>query len=237
MRQEEGASRRQGGYSGGCWRSLQYRSAESTRAELLHRSQPQGSHCSLEGNLTPKYYTRGQQSEQLRGQKVKESGGQEKKWWNKLTEEVRSTARGFLLFLGPTELPGERSAPCSTFRVHLIIYLLTYFRLWKATLLFKKFNVKVWSQRKRKCWTFSCCLATACVYLCVFLLSVSACLSEWESGTRLSALGTNVWQHIVSKIQCPAHKLWNKGLIVSLFFTRSRLKDLMMSHEADSFLW
>lgn len=171
MRQEEGASRRQGGYSGGCWRSLQYRSAESTRAELLDRSQPQGSHCSLEGNLTPKYYTRGQQSEQLTGQKVKESGGQEKKWWDKLTEEVRSTAWGFLLFLGPTELPGGRSALCSTFRVLLIIYLLTYFGLWKATLLFKKFNVKVWSQRTGNVEHFLV-VWVLLVYICIFFFWV-----------------------------------------------------------------
>lgn len=47
---EEGGG--EGGQSGGCRRSLQHRSAESTRAELLHRPQPQDSHCSSETNLT-----------------------------------------------------------------------------------------------------------------------------------------------------------------------------------------
>ena len=37
IRQEEGLEKRGGGYSAGCWRSLQYRSAESARAEFPHR--------------------------------------------------------------------------------------------------------------------------------------------------------------------------------------------------------
>lgn len=49
-RQEEGVQRREGGYSGGWWRSLQYRSAESARA----RAPPQTTAAGLPLQLRKK---------------------------------------------------------------------------------------------------------------------------------------------------------------------------------------